>query len=207
MKRTKSSKRWLQEHFNDIYVKKAHAEGWRSRAVYKLQEIDEKEQLFKPGMTVIDLGAAPGGWTQYVSEKLNGQRSSRIIALDVLPMDALMGVEFIQGDFTEDTVLAELTALVAAGSVDVLLSDMAPNMSGSPAIDIPRAMLLTELAFDLSNTMLKPGGTLLMKVFHGVGFDELVKSMRQSFERVVIRKPSASRARSRETYILAKHKR
>lgn len=207
MKRTKSSKRWLQEHFKDVYVKKAHAEGRRSRAVYKLQEIDEKEQLFKPGMTVVDLGAAPGSWTQYVSEKLGGQRNSRIVALDVLPMDTLVGVEFIQGDFTEDAVLATLNASVAAGSVDVLLSDMAPNMSGNPAIDIPRAMLLTELAFDLSHTMLKPGGTLLMKVFHGEGFDELVKLMRESFERIVIRKPSASRSRSRETYILAKHKR
>ncbi len=207
MKRTKSSKRWLQEHFNDVYVKKAHAEGKRSRAVYKLQEINEKERLFRPGMTVIDLGAAPGGWTQYVSDELacrTGHIPSRIIALDILPMDALPGVELIQGDFTEDQVLNDLTTRVPIGSVDVLLSDMAPNMSGNPAVDIPRAMLLVELAFDLSLTMLKPGGVLLMKIFHGSGFDQLIKMIRQEFESVSIRKPSASRARSRETYVLAK---
>lgn len=207
MKRTKSSKRWLQEHFNDVYVKKAHAEGKRSRAVYKLQEINEKEHLFKPGMTVIDLGAAPGGWTQYVSDELAcraGHIPSRIIALDILPMDALPGVELIQGDFTEDSVLNDLTSRIPVGSVDVLLSDMAPNMSGNPAVDIPRAMLLVELAFDLSLTMLKPGGVLLMKIFHGTGFDQLIKMIRQEFESVSIRKPSASRSRSRETYVLAK---
>lgn len=209
MKRTKSSKRWLQEHFNDVYVKKAHAEGKRSRAIYKLQEIDEKERLFKPGMTVLDLGAAPGGWTQYVSERLTshpGQISGRIIALDILPMDALSGVEMIQGDFTEDSVLNELTTLINNAEVDVVLSDMAPNLSGNPAIDIPRAMNLAELAFDFSLTMLKPGGTMLIKVFHGSGFDELIKMIRQAFETVTIRKPSASRSRSRETYVLAKHR-
>lgn len=206
MKRTKSSSRWLKEHFSDVYVKKAHAEGRRSRAVYKLQEIDEKEQLFKPGMTVVDLGAAPGGWTQYVSEKLGGTDRSRIVALDILPMDALVGVELIQGDFTDEAVFDALIEKVPKGTVDVLLSDMAPNMSGNPAVDIPRAMLLTELAFDLSQTLLKPGGVLLMKVFHGSGFDALLKSVRESFERVVIRKPSASRSRSRETYLLAKNK-
>ena len=202
MKRSNSSKKWLQEHFNDIYVKKAQAEGYRSRAIYKLKEIDEKERLFKPGMTVIDLGAAPGGWTQYVTQKLDGRGT--IIALDILPMDALPDVSVILGDFREDAVLAELTQLVPARSVDVLLSDMAPNMSGTAAVDIPRAMYLTELAVDFANTMLKPGGTLLMKVFHGAGFDELVKQVRQRFERVSIRKPLASRSRSRETYLLAK---
>ena len=199
---SKSSKKWLQEHFNDVYVKKAQAEGYRSRAIYKLKEIDEKERLFKPGMTVVDLGAAPGGWTQYVSEKLAGRGT--IIALDILPMDALPGVEFILGDFQEDSVLEQLINLVPARSVDVLLSDMSPNLSGNTAIDIPRAMYLTELAFDFGNKMLKPGGVMLMKVFHGTGFDELVKQVRQQFERVVIRKPLASRARSRETYLLAK---
>ena len=202
MKRSNSSKKWLQEHFNDVYVKKAQAEGYRSRAIYKLKEIDEKERLFKPGMTVIDLGAAPGGWTQYVTQKLDGRGT--IIALDILPMDALPDVNVILGDFREDAVLAELTQLVPPRSVDVLLSDMAPNMSGTAAVDIPRAMYLTELSVDFANAMLKPGGTLLMKVFHGAGFDELVKQVRQNFERVTIRKPLASRSRSRETYLLAK---
>ena len=199
---SKSSKKWLQEHFNDVYVKKAQAEGYRSRAIYKLKEIDEKERLFKPGMTVVDLGAAPGGWTQYVSEKLGG--SGTIVALDILPMDSLAGVEFILGDFQDDLVLQKLINLVPERGVDVVLSDMSPNMSGNIAIDIPRAMYLTELAFDFSSKMLKPGGVMLMKVFHGTGFDDLVKQVRQQFERVVIRKPLASRARSRETYLLAK---
>lgn len=202
MKRTKSSKRWLDEHFNDVYVKKAQAEGYRSRAVYKLKEVDDKEMLLKPGMTVVDLGAAPGGWTQYVSEKLQGR--GLIVALDILPMDALPDVTFIHGDFREDAVLQELINLIPERSLDLLLSDMAPNMSGTNAIDIPRAMYLVELAFDFAEKMLKPGGTMLVKIFHGAGFDDLVKQARASFEKVVIRKPSASRSRSKETYLLAK---
>ena len=202
MKRTKSSKRWLQEHFDDVYVKKAQAEGYRSRAVYKLKEVDEKESLLKPGMTVVDLGAAPGGWTQYVSERLQGR--GRVIALDILPMDALPDVDFILGDFREDEVLQKLMDLIPERGVDLLLSDMAPNMSGTTAIDIPRAMYLVELAFDFAEKMLKPGGSMLIKIFHGVGFDDLVKQARASFEKVVIRKPLASRARSKETYLLAK---
>lgn len=202
MARSKTSNRWLQEHFNDIYVKKAHAEGYRSRAIYKLKEVDEKERLFQPGMTIVDLGAAPGGWTQYVSEKL-GSRGN-IIALDILPMEPLPGVNFILGDFREDLILQELMNLIPAHSVDVVLSDMAPNMSGNPAVDIPRAMYLVELAYDFSHKMLKPGGTLLMKIFHGSGFEDIVKQARLQFERVTIRKPEASRARSRETYLLAK---
>ena len=202
MPRSKSSKNWLQEHFADIYVKKAQAEGYRSRAIYKLKEIDESARLFKPGMTVVDLGAAPGGWTQYVTEKLDGRGT--IIALDILPMDALPDVTFILGDFREDDVLQQLMCLVPARSVDVLLSDMAPNMSGNIAVDITRAMYLTELAFDFGSKMLKPGGALLMKIFHGEGFDDMVKQVRLQFDRVVIRKPSASRSRSRETYLLAK---
>jgi 23S rRNA (uridine2552-2'-O)-methyltransferase len=165
MRRTKSSKRWLDEHFNDVYVKKAQAEGYRSRAVYKLKEVDDKESLLKPGMTVVDLGAAPGGWTQYVSEKLQGK--GRIVALDILPMDVLPDVSFIHGDFREDNVLQELINLIPERSLDLLLSDMAPNMSGSSAIDIPRAMYLVELAFDFAEKMLKPGGTMLVKIFHG----------------------------------------
>lgn len=202
MPRSKSSKNWLQEHFNDFYVKKAQAEGYRSRAVYKLKEVDNKEHLLKPGITVVDLGAAPGGWTQYVAEKLDGRGT--IVALDILPMDSLPGVDFIQGDFREEIVLQQLVDLVPERTVDLLLSDMSPNMSGAAAVDIPRAMYLAELAFDFGNQMLKPGGTLLMKVFHGSGFDELIKQARLQFEKVVIRKPAASRSRSRETYLLAK---
>ena len=208
MRRTKSSKRWLQEHFADVYVKQAQSEGYRSRAVYKLQEIDAKEHLFKPGMTVVDLGAAPGGWTQYVAEKIGcsvvGAQQSRIIALDRLPMDALPGVELIQGDFTDDAVLQQLQAILPARTVDLVLSDMAPNMSGNSEIDMPRAMYLAELAAEFAYQMLKPGGILVMKMFHGVGFDALVKEIRLRFQQVSIRKPKASRSRSRETYLLAK---
>ncbi len=202
MSRTKSSKRWLQEHFDDVYVKKAQAEGYRSRAVYKLKEVDEKESLLKPGMTVVDLGAAPGGWTQYVSERLQGR--GRIVALDILPMDSLPDVDIILGDFREDDVLQQLMDLIPERSVDLVLSDMAPNMSGTTAIDIPRAMYLVELAFDFADKMLKPGGSMLVKIFHGSGFDDLVKQAKTSFDKVVIRKPAASRARSKETYLLAK---
>jgi len=202
MRRTKSSKRWLEEHFDDVYVKKAQADGYRSRAVYKLIEIDEKESLLKPGMTVVDLGAAPGGWTQYVTQKLQGK--GLIVALDILAMDALPDVQCIHGDFREDKVLHELMSLIPERSLDLLLSDMAPNMSGSKAIDIPRAMYLVELAFDFAEKMLKPGGTMLVKIFHGTGFEEVVKQARESFDKVVIRKPSASRSWSKETYLLAK---
>ncbi|KTD28758.1 23S rRNA (uridine(2552)-2'-O)-methyltransferase RlmE [Legionella israelensis] len=202
MSRSKSSKRWLKEHFDDAYVKKAQVEGYRSRAVYKLKEVDEKENLLKPRQTVVDLGAAPGGWTQYVSQKLAG--TGTIIALDILPMDALPDVEFILGDFREDEVFERLIQSIPEKSVDLLLSDMAPNLSGNAAIDIPRAMYLAELAFDFAEKMLKPGGAMFIKLFHGSGFDELVKKARQQFNKVVIRKPSASRSRSRETYLLAK---
>lgn len=208
MRRSKSSQRWLQEHFADVYVKQAQAEGYRSRAVYKLQEIDSKDQLLKPGMTVVDLGAAPGGWTQYVAEKIgcsaNGTQVSRIIALDCLPMDALPGVEVILGDFSEDEVLQQLQTLLPGRVVDLVLSDMAPNLSGNAEIDMPRAMYLAELAVDFAYQRLKPGGTLIIKLFHGVGFDALVKDVRQRFKQVSIRKPKASRSRSRETYLLAK---
>lgn len=202
MPRSKSSKRWLHEHFDDVYVKKAQTEGYRSRAIYKLKEVDEKEQLLQPGMTVVDLGAAPGGWTQFVAEKLQGE--GVIIALDLLPIDPLPNVKMILGDFRDENVLQELLDVVPKNGVDLVLSDMAPNMSGTAAVDIPRAMYLAELALDFSERMLKPGGALFMKVFHGTGFDEMVKHIRTRFKRVVIRKPSASRARSRETYMLAK---
>ncbi|MDF1756730.1 MAG: 23S rRNA (uridine(2552)-2'-O)-methyltransferase RlmE [Legionellaceae bacterium] len=206
MKRTNSSTRWLQEHFNDVYVKKAQAEGKRSRAIYKLEEIDLKENLFKPGMTVVDLGSAPGSWTEYVAMKLSSKKNnpqSKIIALDILEMDPIDGVDFIQGDFSDDSVLEKLMTTIPEHSVDVLLSDMAPNMSGNKEVDILKAMYLAEITLDFGQSMLKPGGTLLMKVFHGAGFDDLVKQFRQQFKRVVIRKPKASRPRSRETYLLA----
>jgi 23S rRNA (uridine2552-2'-O)-methyltransferase len=200
--RTKSSKQWLRAHFDDVYVKQAQAEGYRSRAVYKLKEVDAKESLIKPGMSVVDLGAAPGGWTQYVAEKMGSQ--GRIIALDILPMDAIADVTFIQGDFREESVLQALQELVPKHSLDLILSDMAPNLSGTTAIDIPRAMYLVELALDFAREMLKPGGSLLVKVFHGEGFDAIVQQARQLFKRVVIRKPRASRPQSKETYLLGK---
>ncbi len=202
MKRTKSSTIWLQEHFNDIYVKKAQAEGYRSRAVYKLKEVDDKERLLKPGISVVDLGAAPGGWTQYISEKLAGKGT--IVASDLLAMDSVADVTFIQGDFNSDKILSQLTSVIPLRSLDLVLSDMAPNMSGNVTVDMIKAMNLAELAFDFADKMLKPNGSLLMKVFHGIGFDDLVKLARTKFDKVVIRKPLASRSRSRETYLLAK---
>ncbi len=203
MKRSNSSKRWLQEHFADPFVKKAQAEGLRRRAVYKLQEIDEKINLFKPGMTIVDLGSAPGGWSQYVAKKLQNTKSSKIMALDILSQEPIPGVEFIQGDFAEDEVLEKLLTIIPQHSVDVLLSDMAPNMSGNKAIDNPRAMYLAEITLDFGQKVLKKGATLLMKVFHGEGFDDLVKQIRKDFDKVSVRKPQASRARSKETYLLA----
>lgn len=202
MPRSKSSTRWLKEHFKDSFVKKAQQEGYRSRAVYKLKEIDEKETLLKQGMIVIDLGAAPGGWSQYVAEKLSGRGT--IIALDILPIEPLTEVTLLQGDFCEEAVVQKLLELLEERKVDLILSDMAPNMSGTAAIDIPRAMYLAELVFDFSVKMLKPGGNLLMKIFHGAGFDQLIKQARYKFGKVVVRKPAASRSRSRETYLLAK---
>ncbi len=203
MKRSNSSKRWLQEHFADTFVKKAQAEGMRSRAVYKLQEIDNKVNLLKPGMTVVDLGSAPGGWSQYTANKLKNTKSNKIIALDILPQEPIPGVEFIQGDFAEDSVLEKLMTIIPKHSVDVLLSDMAPNMSGNKAIDNPKAMYLAEITLDFSQKVLKNGATLLMKVFHGAGFDDLIKQVRKDFSKVSVRKPQASRARSKETYLLA----
>ena len=201
-KRSKSSSRWLGEHFADEYARRAQAEGWRSRAVFKLEEIDAKDRLIRPGMTIVDLGAAPGGWSQYVARRLGGR--GRVIALDILDMEPLDGVEFLQGDFTEEAPLERL--LEAAGknmSIDLVLSDMAPNMSGMDAIDQPKGMYLAELALDLAVQVLKPGGALLVKVFQGEGFDAFLAALRARFSRVVVRKPKASRARSREVYLLA----
>ena len=201
MARSKSSNRWLQEHFDDEFVKRSQKEGYRSRAVYKLEEIDQKDHLLKPGITLIDLGAAPGGWSQYAARKLKGE--GRIIALDILPMEALPEVEFLQGDFLDNAVFEQLLALLGEDRPDLVISDMAPNMSGMNAVDIPRAMYMAELALDLALRVLKPGGGLLVKVFQGEGFDEYLQQLRQHFNRVVMRKPRASRSRSREIYALA----
>ena len=201
MARSKSSKRWLSEHFDDEYVRRAQQEGYRSRAIYKLIEIQQKDHLFKPGMTVIDLGAAPGGWSEYAVKKLGGK--GRMIALDILPMEPIAGVEIIQGDFREDAVLVQLLDVIGGAAADLVISDMAPNISGMEVVDIPRAYYLAELALDLARQVLKPGGGLLVKLFQGEGFDAYNKELRHSFKRVVMRKPKASRARSREIYALA----
>jgi 23S rRNA (uridine2552-2'-O)-methyltransferase len=200
-RRSKSSERWLREHFSDPFVKRAQAEGWRSRAVFKLEQIDQRERLLKPGMVVLDLGAAPGAWSQYVRRRIG--TSGRVVATDLLPMEPLAGVEFLQGDFREDAVFQQLKTTLGAGGVDLLLSDMAPNMSGMDAIDAPRGMYLAELALDMAGTVLKPGAGALIKVLQGAGFQELVALARTRFGRVRCLKPEASRSRSPETYLLA----
>lgn len=205
MTRSKSSHRWLREHFSDPYVKKAQAEGMRSRAAYKLEELVERDRLLRPGMVVVDLGAAPGGWSQWVRQALGD--SGRVVALDILEMPSLAGVEFIHGDFREDAVLASLEDLLNGQPVDLVLSDMAPNMSGVDAVDLPRAMHLAELAMDFADRHLRPGGTFLIKLFQGVGFDAYVRDLRARYDRVVIRKPAASRRRSTEVYALAQGRR
>ena len=199
--RSKSSQRWLKEHFSDPYVKKAQAEGLRSRAAYKLEELVERDRLLKPGMVVVDLGAAPGGWSQWVRQSMGD--SGRVVALDILEMPSLAGVDFIHGDFREDEVLAQLEAMLNGQAVDLVLSDMAPNMSGVDAVDLPRAMHLAELAMEFADRHLRPGGAFLIKLFQGVGFDDYVRALRKRYTRVVIRKPAASRKRSTEVYALA----
>ena len=201
MSRSKSSSRWLREHFDDVYVKKAQAEGLRSRAVYKLEELIERDRLLKPGITVVDLGAAPGGWSQLVRQRLGD--TGRVIALDILPMQGLAGVEFLQGDFRESDVLSQLEERLDGQKVDLVLSDMAPNMSGVALADQIRSMDLAELALDFSRQWLKPGGAFLIKLFQGAGFDDYLRNLRADFSRVTMRKPKASRARSREVYALA----
>jgi len=205
MTRSKSSSRWLQEHFSDPYVKRAQAEGWRSRAVFKLEELLERDRLLKPGMVVVDLGAAPGGWSQMVRERLGD--GGRVIALDILPMQGIGGVDFILGDFREAEVLKRLEDHLDGASVDLVLSDMAPNLSGMNSVDQPRAMHLAELAEDFAQGHLRRGGAFLTKLFQGEGFDAYVKRLRQRYERVSMRKPKASRARSPEVYALATGKR
>lgn len=209
MARSKSSARWLKEHFSDPYVKRAQAEGWRSRAVFKLDELLERDPLLRPGMVVVDLGAAPGGWSQMVRERLRTRAgdSGRVIALDILPMQGIAGVDFIEGDFREDDVARRLEAALNGQGVDLVLSDMAPNISGVESVDQARAMHLVELARDFAAEHLNPGGAFLVKLFQGRGFDEYLRNLRADYERVSIRKPKASRSRSAEVYALAVGKR
>ena len=201
-KKRSSSKAWLKEHRDDPYVKQAQRDGYRSRACYKLLELQEKDRLMRPGMTVLDLGSAPGGWSQVATQVL-GERGG-VIASDILPMDSLAGVTFLLGDFSEQRVFDEILAALDGGRADLVLSDMAPNMSGVSAVDLPRAMYLVELALDLAQQVLLPGGSFVAKIFHGEGFDAVIRDARQAFGRVVTRKPAASRPRSREVYLVAR---
>jgi len=200
-RRSKSSDRWLKEHFSDPFVQRAQSEGWRSRAVFKLEEIDRRERLLRPGQTCLDLGAAPGAWSQYARGRVG--RNGRVVATDILAIPQLPGVEFVQGDLGEEEVLNELLRLLPGRQVDIVLSDMAPNLSGVDVIDQPRSAYLAELALEMSARILKPGGGALIKVFQGTGFRELVQSARGRFARVRVVKPVASRSRSPEMYLLA----
>ena len=203
MARSKSSGRWLRRHFDDSYVRQAQQAGYRSRAAFKLLEINERDKILRPGMTVIDLGAAPGGWTQVAAKLLGGR--GRVIALDILPMDPIVDVGFILGDFREESVFTALLDMVGDQRVDLVISDMAPNISGMKSVDQPRAMYLAELALDLARRVLSPGGTLLVKAFEGEGIEEYRRELQRSFKTVVTRKPKASRPSSREVYMLAKN--
>lgn len=202
MARSKSSNQWMQEHVDDEYVKKAKAMGYRSRSAFKLIEIQKKDKIIKPGMNVIDLGAAPGGWSEY-ARKIVGKKN-KVIALDLLEIDPIDGVDFIQGDFRENEILDELYQVLNGAPVDLVMSDMAPNISGNKGVDQPRSIYLAELALDTAQTVLSKGGTFLIKMFQGVGFEEYKREVAGCFSKVVIRKPNASRARSKEVYILAK---
>jgi len=197
-----SSSAWLKEHREDIYVQQALRDGYRSRACYKLLELQDKDKLFRPGMTVLDLGSAPGGWSQVAAEQVG--HKGRVIASDILAMDGLAGVEFIRGDFTEDAAFEQILAAIGEHPVDMVISDMAPNMSGMSAVDQPRSMYLVELALDMARRILAPDGSFVAKVFQGEGFDELFRDVQGSFSRVVTRKPQASRSRSREVYLVAR---
>ncbi|MNE38152.1 Ribosomal RNA large subunit methyltransferase E [compost metagenome] len=201
MARSKTSLGWLKRHVNDPYVKQAQKDGYRSRASYKLLEVQEKYKLIRPGMSVVDLGAAPGGWSQVTSRLIGGQ--GRLIASDILEMDSIPDVTFIQGDFTQDEVLARILEAVGNSQVDLVISDMAPNMSGTPEVDMPKAMFLCELALDLAERILKPGGNFVIKIFQGEGFDVYLKDARQKFDKVQMIKPDSSRGSSREQYMLA----
>jgi 23S rRNA (uridine2552-2'-O)-methyltransferase len=201
MKRSKSSRQWLDRHFKDEYVKRAQKAGYRSRAAFKLLEIQQKDKIFKPGITVVDLGGSPGGWSQVARDQVG--KTGRILAMDILPMDPIPGVEFIQGDFRESQLLEVLRNCLEGESVDLVISDMAPNVTGILSVDQPRAIYLCELALDFAREVLKPGGGFVVKVFQGEGFDPYLKALRSDFKRVVSRKPSSSRAKSREVYLVA----
>ena len=204
MARSKSSGNWLKEHFDDEYVKLSQKEGYRSRAIYKLKEIQQKDNLIRPGMQVVDLGAAPGGWSQYATELVG--ESGRVVASDILPIDPLPFVEFIQGDFTEESVLNEILDVLYKDEknykADVVISDMAPNVTGVDAIDQPKSIYLCELSLDMARQILKPGGSYAVKVFQGDGSDAFLKEVRSSFRQVKVRKPDASRPRSREVFMV-----
>ncbi|MDP4537117.1 23S rRNA (uridine(2552)-2'-O)-methyltransferase RlmE [Alkalimonas collagenimarina] len=200
-KRSASSTRWLKEHFDDHFVQKAQKQGLRSRAAFKLEAIQQQDQLIKPGMTVVDLGSAPGSWSQMAARLV--QPSGQVIACDILPMDPLPGVSFLQGDFREDAVLQALLSRIEGRNVDVVLSDMAPNMSGNQTTDQARAMYLIELALDMCHQVLKQNGSFVVKVFHGDGFENYLQAVREVFTKVKSRKPESSRSRSREAYIVA----
>jgi 23S rRNA (uridine2552-2'-O)-methyltransferase len=200
----KKSKAWMHEHVNDPYVQRAQKEGWRSRAVFKLIEIDDKDRLLKPGMTVVDLGAAPGSWCQYAARRI--QPGGQLIALDLLEMTPMAGVDFVQGDFRDDATLLRLEEVLAGRRIDLVLSDMAPNLSGIAVSDDARAMHLAELTLDFARRHLKPGGDMLVKTFQGAGFVELRRAVQAAFEKMMVRKPAASRDRSAETYLLARGK-
>ena len=202
MARSKTSKKWLDEHVNDPYVKKAKADGYRSRASYKLIEINEKDKLFQSGSVVMDLGSAPGGWSQIVAPIIGNKGS--VIASDILPMDSIIGVEFIQGDFTDEAVYEQILNALNGNKVDVVVSDMSPNLSGIATTDQYSSIYLVELALEMARNVLKPGGHFCAKVFQGVGYEEYVKDVRRSFSKVLIRKPAASRPRSKEVYVVAK---
>ena len=201
-KKRPSSKAWLKEHRDDPYVQQAQREGYRSRACYKLLELQDKDKLMRPGMTVLDLGSTPGGWSQVAVARVGDQ--GKVIASDLLPMDSLAGVTFIEGDFTEEDVFERIIAALEGKPVDLVLSDMAPNMSGVNAVDQPRAIYLAELALDMAQQVLAPGGTFVAKLFHGEGFDQVFQDSKGSFHKVLTRKPKASRPRSREVYMVAK---
>ena len=198
-----SSRSWRERQERDPFVKQARKDGWRSRAVYKLEQIDQKERLLKPGMVCVDVGSAPGSWSQYVTEKLKGK--ARIVAVDLLPMDSLPDVEFVQGDFQDDEIFEQLLQIVGDGGADLVMSDIAPNITGTTAVDQPRSMYLVELALDMARRVLRPRGSFVCKVFQGEGFDAFVRDARNSFERVRVMKPKASRAGSREVYLVARN--
>ena len=202
MKRTRTSNAWLREHVNDTFVQRAKAEGYRSRAAFKLMEIDERDHLIRPGEIVVDLGATPGGWSQVVAKRQKG--NGRVIALDLLELDPLHGVEFIQGDFREESVLKILETTLAGAKVGLVLSDMAPNISGVPVSDQARIIHLAELGLDFCRQWLKPDGAFLVKVFQGYGYEDFVREMKLVFKTVLTRKPDASRDRSAEVYLLGK---